>query len=555
MAVNYDIRSFKTKQHLLDLIGIELADFDRILSFDPSDLEKPPKERVVGGLTVSEISLPVFFQHQIPKKNTSRGKRIVWEVSRFYADAYKTLARRLDVFFRTTISGYPHPNVYGYVKGRNIKENADRHKGQRKILKTDISNFFPTINAVRIKMLFSELGVNSEIAKELASFLTIDDKLPLGLSTSPILTNSICFRLDIELSEIAKNCGAIYTRYADDMTFSSEVTVPNVKDIEDIVVRHGFKLSHEKTRKSTIGQAHYVTGLSVSDRKAPHSPRKLKQDLRQELFFAHKFGLDSHFDKLGISSESDKQQSVNRLDGLVRYVSYHEPRKAAVLNRKWAKILGQCGHAKSFEPKNSDHTPMVIYIDETEFKLNGESYLALGLSTSLKQEQIDFATKKILDDYLANPWADGKLQAILKNGMHFSDATEDLRLKYIEAMQKMPFHGFVVYGKIYDTKDYQKIYLKLLQFVIRRRLMAADGHIACLRFEENNKVLIKQIEEIIFSEIKKLHSENNRCPKHFHCESVDKKHLGIAVPDFLLGVFRKYVECSKKHLIQRLESI
>src|SRR6185437_13521871 len=106
-------------------------------------------------------------------------------------------------FFKKAIGGYPHPNAFGYVIGRNIRENAWQHRGRRYLLKVDIKNFFPSIGKERIADFLTSLNVVGDVANMLANFLTIDGKLPLGLSPSPIIANAICVDLDKDLEVLA----------------------------------------------------------------------------------------------------------------------------------------------------------------------------------------------------------------------------------------------------------------------------------------------------------------------------------------------------------------
>ncbi|MDO8900824.1 MAG: RNA-directed DNA polymerase, partial [Phenylobacterium sp.] len=131
---------------------------------------------------LKELIIQPFFQHRIPKRNRTRGHRIAWEPSLCKAE-YKALGRRLGGFFEHKLAPYPHPSVFGYLGGRNIKDNAAVHKGHRRLVAVDIASFFPSISAVRIKQLFLELGMSEEVALSLSRFVTIGGTLPLGLPT------------------------------------------------------------------------------------------------------------------------------------------------------------------------------------------------------------------------------------------------------------------------------------------------------------------------------------------------------------------------------------
>ncbi|WP_339630251.1 reverse transcriptase family protein [uncultured Sneathiella sp.] len=531
---DYDLRLVKTRVQLLKYLSLNNHDLNRILQFDPLQYD----ERNDSGSPISALP-PVFFRHEIPKRNKARGYRSVWEAHE-YSDIYKAASRRLGIFLSEVKEGFPHPAAYGYVKGRNIRENASRHIGKRFLLKTDIENFFPSISIERVVNLFSDLDVSNDISKLLGNFLTIGDRLPLGLATSPLISNVVCFDLDADLTALANKMGAVYTRYADDITFSSDDALPETIQIANIIDRYCFKMVNEKTRHSKRGQSHYVTGLSISDPRAPHAPKRMKKSLRQELYFAEKFGLRDHLNNLGIDRISH-QHFINRLDGLVKYVSHHEPKLAPKLYEVWAEILTESGCSPSFEPKNQNRTGFQMFFDETEFDWKNKKYLALGVSVSQHQEQINDETKRILNDWIADPLSDGDKSAIQKNGLHYADATEDLKKIYVECLQCLPFRGYVAFAKLDSDYSYQATYLKLLAAIIKRRLMAAESRFARLYFEKNNKVDESLIEDIVNKTYTALLLEKNRRPVACKSFFVSKKCYGVSVSDFLLGVLRKYL--------------
>src|SRR5690606_21772723 len=113
-----------------------------------------------------------------------------------------------------------------------------------------------------------------------------------------------------------------YTRYADDISISGEA-LPLRSDLEELLVRFGFQLNGEKFRITKRGQSHYVTGLSISDPNGPHVPKRMKRVLRQELYYSRKHGVEDHLLRIGYEAHR-VQSGVNRLDGIVRYVSYIE---------------------------------------------------------------------------------------------------------------------------------------------------------------------------------------------------------------------------------------
>jgi RNA-directed DNA polymerase len=323
----------------------------------------------------------------------------------------------------------------------------------------------------------------------LSRFVTIDGSLLLGLATSPAIANVLCLPIDKELSELVQKLEATYSRYADDISFSSNENIPDIETIKLCLQKNKFELAESKTRKSKLGQSHYVTGLSVSDKFQPHAPRSKKRNLRQQLYYCKKFGLDDHLRRLGNSDSQPTQMAINHIDGMVKYIAFHEPRLSSQLKSAWTDILKQSGSRPSFAPKNQDRTSFHIYIDEAEFvRPNGIRLLALGLSVSQHQNKINLATEMRLEKTTSDIWVAGNRNAIIERGLHFTDATEDMKLAYVEQLQLLPFEGYVAIVELPSPASYEAKYLELLNSVIRRRLMATESKAAYLVFEINSKV-------------------------------------------------------------------
>jgi RNA-directed DNA polymerase len=115
--------------------------------------------------------------------------------------------------------------VHGFTKERNIVTNASIHVRQKFVLNIDIENFFPSINFGRVRGLFinKPYQVDPSLATIIANICCFNNELPQGAPTSPIISNMICARLDSQLYEIAKKHRCYYSRYADDITFSTSV--------------------------------------------------------------------------------------------------------------------------------------------------------------------------------------------------------------------------------------------------------------------------------------------------------------------------------------------
>nr|WP_233475657.1 reverse transcriptase family protein [Bradyrhizobium brasilense] len=115
----------------------------------------------------------------------------------------------------------PRNPVHGFVDNRSVKTSATAHLRSKFILNLDIEGFFSAITEGRVSGLMSALGIDGRVAEILARICCNEGVLPQGAPSSPIISNMICFRMDKQLQRIAKESRCIYTRYADDVTFSS----------------------------------------------------------------------------------------------------------------------------------------------------------------------------------------------------------------------------------------------------------------------------------------------------------------------------------------------
>ncbi|MEP3678382.1 MAG: reverse transcriptase family protein [Paracoccaceae bacterium] len=195
----------------------------------------------------------------------------------------KAVQRRI---LRGIIDKMPvHDDAFGFVKGRNCLDAAQRHVGEDVVVSFDIASFFSSIGAGRVFGLFRCLGYPHGVARVLTGLCTTatparvlgrllppdrtsyrTPHLPQGSPVSPGLANQMVFRLDCRLSELADSLGAHYSRYADDMTFSGDRhIVHTINDaVPKIVTDEGFCLNPAKTRVQPFHVPQRVTGIGVN---------------------------------------------------------------------------------------------------------------------------------------------------------------------------------------------------------------------------------------------------------------------------------------------------
>ncbi|GAG36205.1 unnamed protein product, partial [marine sediment metagenome] len=119
-------------------------------------------------------------------------------------------------------------SIHGFIYEKNVRSNAKVHENKEYVFNIDLLNFFPSINFGRVYGRFKSKPYNlpAKVAAVLARICCYKDSardfLPQGAPTSPMISNIICDKMDNELYRFAKNLDCRYTRYADDITFSTD---------------------------------------------------------------------------------------------------------------------------------------------------------------------------------------------------------------------------------------------------------------------------------------------------------------------------------------------
>lgn len=173
-----------------------------------------------------------------------------------------------------------HECVHGFRRGRSYVSNANVHFGQSHFLNIDIESFFPSISSDQVEAIFLKMGYPLEGAKTLRDLVTLGGTAPTGSPTSPMIANLVLTQLDEQLFGFAEAKGYRYTRYADDITFSSLewIEVDVLDDVRRLVEQFGFKLNAKKTKFMGEGDRQEVTGLVINSH--PNMPRDWRNTVR-----------------------------------------------------------------------------------------------------------------------------------------------------------------------------------------------------------------------------------------------------------------------------------
>lgn len=274
------------------------------------------------------VNNPVYSSYKIGKK--SGGIRLIDSPDEKLKKVHRNLNSFLQSYYLCIKPEAVHgfvPDFYRFQRRINIVENAKPHVGKKYVLNIDLKNFFDTISSQRIYQLFigKHFNYNKSVAGALALLVSYKGKLPTGAPTSPVISNFICLELDQCLMEFCKTYGLNYTRYADDLTFSSDEEISDLLllMIKEIIQLNGFKVNNKKVRIKSSTRQQTVTGLVVNQKL--NVDRKLIKQVRAMIHHTKVNGLTEASKKhFRLSDEKDlgpyRKLFLDKLVGLINFI-------------------------------------------------------------------------------------------------------------------------------------------------------------------------------------------------------------------------------------------
>ncbi|MGK0361254.1 MAG: RNA-directed DNA polymerase [Bradymonadia bacterium] len=276
-----------------------------------------------------------------------------------------------------------HDAAHGFVPGRSIMSNARPHVGKAIVVNMDLQTFFPSVGWLRVRGLFQSLGYSPQIATVLALLCTeadvreieIDGRrwfvhaserhLPQGSPASPAISNLLCRRLDRRLQGLVNKAGFTYTRYADDLTFSSMDPKADIGRligmVRRIVTDEGFTVHPDKTRIMRRGRRMEVTGLVVNDRLGV--PRDTIRKFRATLFKIERDGPDG-------ARWGSAAHVFDACLGFAGFVHMVDPAKGTPLLERVHALIAQYGWTRTHQlptpPKEPTPPPAPVAAPEPE---------------------------------------------------------------------------------------------------------------------------------------------------------------------------------------------
>jgi len=311
--------------------AISLHDVALLLGFQPKHLayilyKKTPAEK--------------YKQFEIPKR--AGGVRTI----NAPIPELKTLQRRLSSLLQNCIEEInrtrkiSHSFSHGFRRKHSIMTNARVHRKKRYVLNVDLENFFGTINFGRVRGFFisnRNFALNEKVATILAQIACHENVLPQGSPCSPVISNLIGHILDIPLAAFAAKLKCSYSRYADDLTLSTnrhefpkELAFPYAENghkwkvgeqLEEIITRAHFSVNASKTRLQYKDSRQEVTGLVVNAKVNTRSEyRRMARAMTHRLLKTGKFQtkqIDQDVDGKPVEKEVDGR--LEQLNGMFSF--------------------------------------------------------------------------------------------------------------------------------------------------------------------------------------------------------------------------------------------
>lgn len=274
-----------------------------------SNIEINNKKDLISFFGVSESKFNYHFRKVKGKKsyreltiNKASGKpRTIHAVSPRLKKIQCIALEKLQEVKKFQPSKYAH----GFVSERSIITNAICHRKSKRIIKMDLKDFFPSIHFGRVRGMFMAypFKFGKDAATIMAKLSCVDDAagvLPQGGSLSPYIANMICRRLDKKLAQVARDHRCHFTRYADDITYSTnDVSQENIDDLIKetcmVIEAEHFAVNNNKTKILTPEDRQVVTGIIVND--GINVNRRYIRNLKATIRNCEEFGIASQIER------------------------------------------------------------------------------------------------------------------------------------------------------------------------------------------------------------------------------------------------------------------
>lgn len=381
------------KGDLVPEFGANFGNLDRVVI--PKEFEN--ETAIVAYLGTSSREMRTIWHHRgrmYQHFSIAKGLRKVRMISapdERLKMLQRKIADRLNAVYR------PRNSVHGFIVGRSVKTNALSHMHRRFTVNIDLKDFFPTITENRVKGLIKSFGIDSRVCDIIARICCNNDQLPQDAPSSPVISNMICFRLDKKLLSVAKDARCIYTRYADDITFSSyqppaalfEASMPPpgrfaptmlAPKLRQSVLDNGFAINTEKAHYADRHSRRMVTGLKINE--LLNVDRRYVRNIRAAIHSVEKFGVQEAEKKFR-DEHGGRSNLAAHLQGKISFLTYIKGRSDPVVRAIRLRFNNSFpNNLISVVPTSSEIQDRSVWVVDVE--VNGEELCRQGSAFFLK---------------------------------------------------------------------------------------------------------------------------------------------------------------------------
>ena len=272
---------------------------------------------------------------------TEHSQPVGWRNRTIYKPS-KTL-KAMHSFLNSFVFEYLSTNdrvSFAYRKGATLRDAVTPHAHSRAFYQTDLEKFFDSITETMVRAAIAEASTPAEDLQgyldRIVALTTINEKLPIGFSTSPLLSNACLRSFDDQLEQECISRAWVYTRYADDIVISAR-TLDGLDGVEETIKQmmlvnlgDGFRINQTKSRFTTIGRKVKILGLAI----LPTGRITIDKDIRHKVEFQLHFYVSDR-NKLTQIYEGDMEAGLQRLSGYVSYIHSADPLYLGKLRRKF----------------------------------------------------------------------------------------------------------------------------------------------------------------------------------------------------------------------------
>lgn len=252
-------------------------------------------------------------------------------------------------FLNTFLCEYLTTNtrvVYSYRKGIKPHEAVLAHAGSRAFFQADIESFFGSIDRSLVRSTFLHRTASVPISdfqshiERILDLTVVDDALPIGFATSPLISNACLTDFDDELESACNARGLIYTRYADDLIVSSQSreSLSSVSSLVDnLLSKHfqeRFKLNPTKSKLTSVGRKIKVLGMVI----LPSGQVAIDMELKKRVEILLHFYIRDK-DRFMDYVKGDMETGVEQLSGYINYVNSADALYLEKLRRKFGSTV------------------------------------------------------------------------------------------------------------------------------------------------------------------------------------------------------------------------